>query len=183
MPMLSEAQMLTNGTLDVTVNGVRHWVRIAGAEHNTPPLVILHGGPGGNHYVFERTAGRELEKFATVIYYEQRGSGRSAPAHQYTVPLMVSDLEELRKRLALQKIVPLGYSFGASLALEYTLAHPDRVKGLILESFATLQDSAVLMSQMANFYSQATKEKRGQFDAILSSDKSMKEEHGLLESV
>lgn len=88
-----------------------------------------------------------------VIGYEQRGSGRSAPAHQYTVPLMVSDLEELRKRFALQKIVPLGYSFGASLALEYTLAHPDRVKGLILESFATLQDSAVLMSQMANFYS------------------------------
>ncbi len=177
VPILSEAQALRNGIANVTVNGVRHWVRIAGAEHHTIPLVILHGGPGGNHYVFERSVGRELEKFATVIYYEQRGSGRSAAASQYSVPLMVSDLEELRKFFRLQQMLPLGYSFGASLSLEYSLVYPERVKGLILESFATLQDSAVLLSQMANFYAQATKERRGQFDSILNSSMSIGEKN------
>ena len=175
LPMISRAQSLSNGTFDLNLNGIRHWVKIAGAEHHTVPLVIIHGGPGGNHYVFERMAGKELEKFRTVIYYEQRGSGRSAAAPDgvYTIPLLVSDLEALRKELKLEQIIPLGYSFGASLALEYTLAHPTRVKGLILESFATLQDSSVLLGQMANFYSQATAINRPKLDSILKSNSSL----------
>lgn len=176
LPFLSRAQGgLTDGTLRVDVNGVGHWVRVAGARHGTVPLVVIHGGPGGNHYVFERMAGAELEKFATVIYYEQRGSGRSdRPGDgRYTVPLMVSDLEALRKHFGVKQIIPLGYSFGASLALEYTLRHPERVKGLVLESFATLQDSSVLLGQMANFYSQANAATRPKMDSILRSGGSL----------
>ncbi len=178
-PFISCAQELVNGVSMVNVNGIRHWVKVSGAEHRTVPLVIIHGGPGGNHYVFERTAGAGLEKFATVIYYEQRGSGRSdRPADgKYTVPLMVSDLEAIRKHLNLKQIVPLGYSFGASLALEYTLAHPDQVRGLILESFATLQDSSVLLSQLANFYSQANAQTRPKMDSILRSPASLSDKN------
>ena len=175
LPMISSAQTLTDGTFDLKFNGVRHWVKIAGADHQTVPIVIIHGGPGGNHYVFERMAGKELENFRTVIYYEQRGSGRSAGSSDgnYTIPLLVSDLEALRRELKLNQIIPLGYSFGASLALEYTLAHPAKVKGLILESFATLQDSSVLLSQMANFYSQATATNRPRLDSILIGNSSL----------
>ncbi|HEY0895992.1 MAG TPA: alpha/beta fold hydrolase, partial [Sphingobacteriaceae bacterium] len=175
LPFITRAQKLVNGISQLNINGIRHWVKVAGAEHQTVPMVIIHGGPGGNHYVFERTAGAELEKFATVIYYEQRGSGRSDRPEdgKYTVPLMVSDLDAIRKNLGLKQIVPLGYSFGASLALEYTLAHPAEVKGLILESFATLQDSSVLLSQLANFYSQAHAGTRPKMDSILRSNSSL----------
>lgn len=178
-PLMVQAQSLTNGTLNLTINGTAHWVKVAGAEHKTVPLVIMHGGPGGNHYVFERLAGKELEKFSTVIYYEQRGSGRSAAAKdgRYTIPLMVSDLEALRKHFGLTQVIPLGYSFGASLAVEYALAYPKNVKGLILESFATLQDSSVLLSQMANFYAQARAEKRSRMDSILTSNTSLTEKN------
>ena len=120
----------------VQVNGIDHWYRIAGAHHRTIPVIILHGGPGGNVYTFERTIGPYLERSTTIIYYEQRGCGRSAaPAHRddYSLPLLVSDLEALRVALGLQRVVLLGFSFGAELALEYTLAHPDQVVALVLQ--------------------------------------------------
>lgn len=178
-PLVVHANELRNGEYSITLNGVKHWCKVAGAEHNTTPLVVLHGGPGGNHWVFERGAGKALEEFSTVIYYEQRGSGRSEePASgDYSVGILVSDLDALRRHFGISQFIPLGYSFGASMALEYTLAHPQNVKGLILESFATLQDSSVLLNQMANFYSQATALNRGRMDSILRSGASLSEQN------
>lgn len=99
--------------------------------------MVLHGGPGGNDYVFEHTTGLLLEKFETVVYYDQRGGGRSAaPADPaaYSMALLVSDLDELRAHLGCAKISLLGFSFGAELALEYAIAHPDRVERLVLQA-------------------------------------------------
>ncbi len=50
----------------------------------------------------------------TVVYYEQRGCGRSeAPQDdgEYSINTLVEDLEELRKQLHVEKINLLGYSF------------------------------------------------------------------------
>jgi proline iminopeptidase len=92
---------LHDGERWLTLGGVRQWVRVAGVLHQTVPLLCLHGGPGGNHWVFERTVGPGLETARTVIYHEQRGSGRSdAPEgpSDYSVAGLVSDLLD---RLAL----------------------------------------------------------------------------------
>jgi len=65
-----------------------------------------------------------------VVYYEQRGCGRSASPKDpraYSLSLLVADLDELRDALGLERIVPLGCSFGAEPAAEYALAHPIRV--------------------------------------------------------
>jgi len=143
-----------NGERYYTINGIRHWVKIAGIEHNTTPIVIVHGGPGGNNYTFERTAGPKLEEFATVIYYEQRGCGRSdAPQDQsdYTIPTLISDLDVLRDSLGAEKITLLGYSFGAELSLRYALAHPDNVERLILSAPAELSKANMLV-QIQGFY-------------------------------
>ncbi|HEX8438844.1 alpha/beta fold hydrolase, partial [Archangium sp.] len=136
-PTAPAAPRLKNGEYHAVLNGVRHWYRVAGAERGTLPLVILHGGPGGHVYNFERTIGPELEKFTTVVYYEQRGSGRSmAPASKedYSIPLLVSDLEALRQELGGPRISLLGFSFGSELALEYALAHREAVERLILQA-------------------------------------------------
>lgn len=145
---------LQDGVQRIAVNGVEHWVRVAGARHRTTPIVVVHGGPGGNVYNFERTAGRELEAFRTVIYYEQRGSGRSAmPAdsNAYSFPLLVSDLEGIREALGLERIVPLGFSFGGELALEYALAHPERVERLVLQAPSTGDWERMQSVQIAGF--------------------------------
>ncbi len=60
----------------------------------------------------------------TVVCYEQRGCGRSDPppsADDYSLPLLVSDLDELRAALEIDRVVLLGYSFGSELAMEYAL--------------------------------------------------------------
>jgi proline iminopeptidase len=67
------------------------------------------------------------------VYYEQRGSGRSDQGGQYAVPLLVDDLEQLRRHLGVPRITLLGISFGGELAAEYAVVHPDRVDRLILQ--------------------------------------------------
>jgi len=114
------------------VRGVTIFERRIGSG---PPTVVLHGGPGAHHdYLlpgFDALAlGREL------IYYDQRGGGRS-PVHRDT-PVgwreHVADLEDLRKQWAIERLSLAGYSWGSLLALLYALDYPGRVSQLALIS-------------------------------------------------
>ena len=100
-----------------------------------PPTVVLHGGPGAHHdYLlpgFDALArGREL------IYYDQRGGGRSAVSRETPVGWteQVADLDELRRLWGLEKLTLTGYSWGGLLALLYAVEFPDRVARLALVS-------------------------------------------------
>ncbi|WP_344234984.1 alpha/beta fold hydrolase [Kribbella hippodromi] len=129
--------MLSDGERTVVVGGVEHWVRVAGAASGGVPLVLLHGGPGESAYGVERSVGDELAKVAPVVFYDQRGCGRTArPADPstYTMNQLVADLEELRTTLGLDRIVPWGVSFGCLLAAEYAVAHRNQVDRLILHA-------------------------------------------------
>ncbi|WP_350279671.1 alpha/beta fold hydrolase [Kribbella sp. HUAS MG21] len=119
----------------MVINGVRHWVRVVGELRSGTPLVVVHGGPGGFVYDFERLTGPLLERLGPVVYYEQRGCGRSDRPDdgRYDVPLLVDDLEQLRRGLEVPRMVLLGISFGGELAAEYTVAYPERVEKLILQ--------------------------------------------------
>ena len=116
----------------VGVRGVELFVRRIGAG---PAAVVLHGGPGAHHdYLlpaFDALAdGREL------VYYDQRGGGRSAVPRDVPVGWTehVADLEALRDRWAMDRLTLVGYSWGGLLAMLYALAHPERVAKLALVS-------------------------------------------------
>lgn len=150
----TRALPLPDGEYRVDIHNVTHWYRVAGAQHRTVPLVIVHGGPGGNTYNFERTVGPALERFTTVIYYDQRGSGRSAPpadSAAYSILILVSDLEALRTHLGVPRIHLLGFSFGGELALEYALAHPGHVERLVLQAPTTGNWSRLQQTQLDGF--------------------------------
>jgi proline iminopeptidase len=108
-----------------------------------PELVVLHGGPGAHHdYLrpgFDRLAARR-----TVVYYDQRGGGRSPVAREVPVGWteQVADLEALRAAWGLERLPLVGYSWGALLALLYALEHPARVERLALVSPAPAWRSA-----------------------------------------
>lgn len=97
-----------------------------------PLVVVLHGGPGASHD-YLRPAWDRLAERARLIYYDQRGCGRSAAAPAYRWQEHVADLARLLRHLAPEEPVILaGSSWGSMLALLYTLERPDRVRALIL---------------------------------------------------
>lgn len=175
--------MLENGENYITVNGIQHWYKVGGAHHNTTPIMIVHGGPGGNHYVFERTIGPNLEEFATIIYYEQRGCGRSsAPIDQnaYSIPLLIDDLEKLRKALHISTLHLLGYSFGGQLCLEYTLTYPQYVKTLFLQAPSTGNYEDMYHQQLAAFEKIATGAIKKKVQHIQELSLSLKEKYDMV---
>ena len=160
---------LTDGALRAPLNGVEHWYRVAGAGLRTTPLVIVHGGPGGNTYVYERLQGPWLERRQTVVYYDQRGGGRSAapsdPA-DYAMATLVADLDALVERLGQGRVNILGFSFGAELALEYALAHPDRVARLVLQSPNGGDYARMAVAETYGFAALARGEARARLDRL-----------------
>lgn len=151
---------LTNGEFTVELNGINHWVKIEGSENNTIPIVIIHGGPGGNHYVFERTAGHSLSKTRTIVYYEQRGCGRSAmpeSENEYTLNLLIQDFIELKKWLEVEKVDLLGYSFGGELALEIAYAIPNEINQMILSAPSLIDTEIQKIIQITGFMTIADK--------------------------
>ncbi|MBA3526771.1 MAG: alpha/beta hydrolase [Pseudomonadota bacterium] len=121
------------GEHNVVINGVRLWYRVAGQPQGTP-VVFLHGGPGQGSEPFARFAGPGLERANRMIYLDQRGSGRSEKhwKKEYSLDLMVDDLEKLRRHWNAERIALIGHSFGTVLALEYAGKYPERVSHLIL---------------------------------------------------
>lgn len=100
---------------------------------NGAPLFFLHGGPGSG-------AGPRARRYADpaktrLVIHDQRGAGRSRPhgdlTHNTTADL-VADIEALRLHLGFDRIGLAGNSWGATLALAYAQAHPDRVRFLAL---------------------------------------------------
>lgn len=66
--------------------------------------------------------------------WDQRGAGRSERTGPYSVARSVADLEAVRRHFGLERPVLLGHSWGAQLALSYTLQNPHRVGGLVYVS-------------------------------------------------
>ncbi|PEC18904.1 alpha/beta fold hydrolase [Bacillus cereus] len=178
--------ILQDGVYFLEINGIQHWCKVMGTAHNTVPLVIVHGGPGGNHYVFERTLGLKLEEYITVVYYEQRGCGRSeAPQDDddYSIHTLVEDLEELRKQLNVEKVNLLGYSFGGQICLEYALKYPEVVEKMVLQA-PSLDDYDEMYNVQIEGFLQITKGKMKEKISIISnSEIPLKEKYNQVWSI
>lgn len=114
------------------VRGGRIWYSARGPV-DAPPVVFLHGGPGYNSYVFERSVGERLAGRVRLVVLDQRGCGRSASVGaELGLEPTLSDLEALRRALGVERWTVVGHSFGGLLAVAYAQRHPDAVAGLVL---------------------------------------------------
>ena len=97
------------------------------------PLVLVHGFTG-SHRDWEGVVD-ELATTRRVITFDHRGHGDSPntgdPA-TYTFDQLVADAEALFDELELDRFDLLGHSMGGIVAMRYVLAHPDRVRSLVL---------------------------------------------------
>lgn len=97
------------------------------------PVIVLHGGPGGGC----SPAMRRYFDPATyrIVLFDQRGCGRSRPhasVEANTTWHLVADIERIRAALGIDRWAVFGGSWGATLALIYAQAHPDRAAHMIL---------------------------------------------------
>ncbi|MBI5317980.1 prolyl aminopeptidase [Bradyrhizobium sp.] len=99
------------------------------------PAVYLHGGPGSGCQADHRRL-FDPERFHAVLF-DQRGAGRSRPKggrEHNTLPHLIADMEAIREKFGFERWMMVGGSWGATLALAYAQAHPDRVSGIVLRA-------------------------------------------------
>ncbi len=102
---------------------------------NGIPAVYLHGGPGSGCQPDHRRL-FDPERFHAVLF-DQRGAGRSRPKggrEGNTLPHLIADMELIRAKFGFERWMVVGGSWGATLALAYAQAHPDRVSGIVLRA-------------------------------------------------
>jgi proline iminopeptidase len=97
------------------------------------PILFLHGGPGAG---FSNAHKSFFDpKIFRVVFFDQRGSGKSIPYAETNfnnTQLLISDIEDLRKLLKIDKWYLFGGSWGSTLALLYGIEFPNRCMGFIL---------------------------------------------------
>jgi proline iminopeptidase len=115
----------------VPVGNASLYVREVGSGQ---PIVVLHGGPDFDQTYLLPDMDRLSDAYR-LIYYDQRGRGKSAAgvrAEDVTLASDVADVDAVREHFNLASTAVLGHSWGTVLALEYALRHPRRVSHLIL---------------------------------------------------
>ena len=124
---------------DVTVGGVvqRLWFR--GMNAGSPAVILLHGGPGTSETALFRHFNADLERHFLMVYWDQRGTGRSyrrgIPTATMTIDQFVRDLDEVveivRHRFGKARVVLLGHSWGTALGIVYAARFPDKVAAYV----------------------------------------------------
>lgn len=104
------------------------------------PLIVVNGGPGFEHTYEHATvpgttsAWDTLAKRRRVVFYDQRGNGRSGPlkpGQACGLAEQIEDLEAVRAHLGVDRIDLLGHSWGGFLAMAYAARHPGHIRHLI----------------------------------------------------
>jgi proline-specific peptidase len=118
------------------VPGGRVYVRVNGRlDGPKPPIVMIHGGPGGTLTAFLPALALADER--AVILYDQLDSGRSDrpgnPAN-WTVRRFTDEVDAVRRALGIDRWHVLGASWGGTVALEYGARRPRELAGLVLAS-------------------------------------------------
>jgi proline iminopeptidase len=138
--------------------GVTIWYEVRGDGPGTP-LMIANGGPGFDHgYMMCGDVWDRLAKGRKVVFYDQRGNGKSSELKEGQpcgLAEQIDDLDALRAHLGLEKIDLLGHSWGGYLVMAYASRHADRIAHLIIADSAApkIQDTVFLFK---NIYPETT---------------------------
>ena len=121
---------------EIDVGGTKQWISIRGLNKANPVLLVLHGGPGSPLMATSWSFQKPWEDFFTVVQWDQRGGGKNF-IHTDTTAIgptlsndrLARDAEDvvryLRRRLNVDRIVVLGYSWGSILGPRLVKRHPE----------------------------------------------------------
>lgn len=114
------------------------WTKRVG-NNPTMKVLLLHGGPGMTHEIYESFDGYFPEANIEYYYYDQLGSYYSDQPDDVSLwdtARFVEEVEQVRKALGLNadNFYLFGQSWGGILAMEYALKYQDNLKGLIISN-------------------------------------------------
>jgi len=146
MPVMSYeiTDPIRSGHLAVGNGHTVHWTESGNSMGK--PVVLLHGGPGGGSS--PRHRGMFDPSRYRIIQFDQRNCGQSTPyAGEPQVDLstntthhLLEDIERLRIELGVDQWLVWGGSWGTTLGLAYTEAHPKSVSELVLSSVVSTNE-------------------------------------------
>jgi proline iminopeptidase len=124
---------------NVHVGDARLWILMRGDDRAAPVMIWLHGGPGGAQTPLFRLFNRDLERHFVVVYWDQRGAGRSfdpdADPSALTIRRHLEDLDAVigfvRGRTGVDEVALVGHSWGAALGLLYAHDQPGKVSAVV----------------------------------------------------
>ncbi|TCO26365.1 proline iminopeptidase [Kribbella steppae] len=155
-----------------TSDGVRLWTATTGTATSAVPVVILHGGPGlWDDYA---VLAEMLDDLTVVHRFDQRGCGRSDPSDLQTMQRLAQDIDELRAHWGHERIVVVGHSFGATLALVYAASYPDHVAGVVYLDGVGIGDWRTAYQGEAD--RRMTPAQRDRLEALTAADRTADEE-------
>ena len=125
----------------VKIGGTKQAILINGKKADNPVLVFLHGGPGFPVLPFApfTESMKKLEEQYTIVYWEQRGTGRSfstsITAESMNINQFVDDTHEVinyvRNLLNKDKVFLWGHSWGSNVGALYASRYPENLHAYI----------------------------------------------------
>jgi 3-oxoadipate enol-lactonase len=121
----------------ITANGCEFYYELAGQGSD---IVLIHGEIHGMAY-WEY----QLPEFARdyrCLAYNRRGHARTQLTHfGFSLVNQTRDLAQLIEKLGIVRPVIVAVAFGTTIAANYAIQYPDRVKGLILVAWSELHEA------------------------------------------
>jgi pimeloyl-ACP methyl ester carboxylesterase len=123
----------------VPIGGTEQWIEIRGADRSRPVILFLHGGPGEAQSPLVSMFAAWEERYV-VAQWDQRGSGKTfskggAATPNMTLEQIARDAVEVAqhvlKKLGRRKLILVGHSWGALLALRVVRLRPDLFHALV----------------------------------------------------
>ena len=148
------AQRATPATGVISTPDVDLAFEVYGTPSSETPVIAVNGGPGLSHkYMIQNDVWERLAERRQIVFYDQRGTGKSTPLHpgaSQQMDAQVADLEAVRVHFAFPTFDIVGDSYGGLLAMAYASAHPERVHKLILSDSAppALKDIVHLLPEV-----------------------------------
>lgn len=117
----------------ISLGGLDQYLIIRGADSTKPVILFLHGGPGSPEAAFLKHFNPDLEKDFVMVYWEQRGAGKSytkdIPVENMNMEQFISDTRELSEylseRFKQDRIYIMGHSWGSLLGIMTAYQHPE----------------------------------------------------------
>lgn len=124
----------TNQELTLAVgDGHELYIQDWGKKDAQYPIIFLHGGPGDG--IYDNYKQRYEPTKQRVIFFDQRGSGKSTPTgsvQNNTTGKLVDDIKKITDHFKLDKYIIAGGSWGSTLALAFAIKYPNDIHAMVL---------------------------------------------------